>query len=576
MPHLPALRRTALVAAIATALGASASAQTRAPQPGPAAGPSRASILRGEYGPYRANNDLLYYHLDIRVDPDKTRTLPDGSTERGFVSGKNTIRFRMLQDATRIQLDLYANLNVDRILPAAEGPLADVEALKYERELNTVWVDFPQTLRKGREYAIDFYYSGKPQQQGRFGGFVFQKNAETGRDWIFTACEGEGSSLWWPSKDQWRDEPETMDISVALPNRLVDASNGRFVGKTDLGDGFTRWDWHVSYPINSYNVSINATDYVHFSETLGDLTGDLTLDFYVTPENLDKARAQFAQAKPMIEAFERYFGEYPFARDGYKLIEVPYTGMEHQTAVTYGNGFRNGYGGRDWTGVGISPRFDFIIIHESGHEWFGNAVSAADAADMWIQEGWCTYMEGLYVERRWGKADALTYLNGYKSKVQNRTPIVRTRGIHQSPQGNDQYFKGALFLNTLRSIVDDDTKWWTIVRGVYDTFKFRNIMTEDLVKYFNQQTGRDLTRVFDQYLRYTALPTLELTFDEAAGTVSYRWKADVAGFAMPVKVGAPDAWQTIQPTTAWKTMKTPLGRDGFQVATDLFYVNVAR
>jgi aminopeptidase N len=553
MPILDSVRRPLLIAATVVALGISASAQTPTPQAAPAA-PTRASILRGDYGRYRANNDLLYYHLDIRVDPDKK-----------LVSGKNTIRFRMLSDDTRIQIDLYANLNVDRIL-------LGTTPLKYERELGAVFVDFPQTLRKGREYAIDFLYSGTPQQQGRFGGFVFQKDAATGRDWIFTACEGEGSSLWWPSKDQWRDEVENMDISVALPNRLVDASNGRFMGKTDLGDGYTRWDWHVSYPINSYNVSINATNYVQFSDKLG----ALTLDFFVTPENLDKAKVQFAQAKPMIEAFAYYFGEYPFAKDGYKLIEVPYTGMEHQTAVTYGNGFRNGYGGRDWTRVGISPRFDFIIIHESGHEWFGNAVSAADVSDMWIQEGWCTYLEGMYVERLFGHEDGIKYLNGYKAMVQNRTPIVRTRGIHQSPQGNDQYFKGALFLNTLRSVVDDDKKWWAIVRGVYDTFKFHNIMTEDLVKYFNQKTGRDLTTVFDQYLRYTALPTLELTFDSTAGTVSYRWKADVAGFTMPVKVGQKDAWQTIQPTTEWKTMKTTLTKDTFDVATDLFYVNVSK
>jgi aminopeptidase N len=394
-----------------------------------------------------------------------------------------------------------------------------------------------------------------------------------GKPWIFTACEGEGSSLWWPSKDQWHDEVENMDISIALPNGLVDASNGRFVGKTDLGDGFTRWDWHVSYPINSYNVSINATNYEHFSDTLG----DVTLDFYATPENLEKAKTQFAQAKPMIEAFKHYFGEYPFAKDGYKLIEVPYTGMEHQSAVTYGNGFRNGYGGRDWTGVGISPKFDFIIIHESGHEWFGNAVSAADASDMWIQEGWCTYLEGLYVEQMYGYDDGLKYVNGYKTKVQNRTAIVRPRGLHESPQGNDQYFKGALFLNTLRSVVNDDKKWWAIVRGVYDTFKYKNIMTEDMVKYFNEKTGRDLTPVFDQYLRNIALPTLELKFDAEAGTVAYRWKADVAAFAMPIKVGTKDKWQIIEPTTStWKTMKTTLTKDTFEVATDLFYVNVTR
>ena len=569
MGHYETVRRMGAIGALTVLLAAGTAGQTQtppqSPAPTPPAAPSRASILRGEYSKFRANNDLLYYHLDIKVEPDRKSADAQGKEVLGFVSGKNTIRFRMLEDATRIQLDLYANLKVERIM-------LDAAELKYERELNTVWVDFPSTLRKGQVYSIDFFYSGKPEQRGRFGGFVFQKDAATGRDWIFTACEGEGSALWWPSKDQWRDEVESMDISITLPNKLVDASNGRFMGKKEMGDGFTQWNWHVNYPINSYNVSINATEYVQFADKLG----DLTLDFYVTPENLEKAKAQFVQAKPMIEAYQHFFGEYPFAKDGYKLIEVPNTGMEHQSAVTYGNGFRNGYGGRDWTRVGISPRFDFIIIHESGHEWFGNAVSAADASDMWIQEGWCTYLEGMYVEKMWGKEDGIKYLNGYKTMISNRTPIVRTRGIHQSPGNNDQYFKGALFLNTLRSVVNDDTKWWALVRGVYDTFKYRNIMTEDMVKYFNEKTGRNLTTVFDQYLRYTALPALELNFDAAAGTVQYRWKTDVAGFTMPVKVGSPTAWQIIEPTTEWKTMKTPLTKDTFDVATDLFYITVTK
>jgi aminopeptidase N len=550
------------------AMGTGSAAQTPTPAPTPTpavqAPPSRASILRGEYGRYRANNDLIYYHLDVRADPDKSITLPDGSTALGFISGKNTIRFRMLQDDTRIQIDLYANLNVDRIL-------LDGAELKYERELGAVFIDFPQPLKKGREYAIDFYYSGKPTMTGRFGGFVFRKDP-SGREWIFTACEGEGSSIWWPSKDQWHDEVDNMDISIAVPSRFVEASNGRFVGKKDLGDGFTQWDWKVNYPINSYDVSINATDYVHFDDKLG----DVTLDFYVTPENLEKAKMQFAQAKPMIEAFEHFFGEYPFAKDGYKLIEVPYTGMEHQSAVTYGNGYRNGYGGRDWTGVGISPKFDFIIIHESGHEWFGNAVSAADVSDMWIQEGWCTYMEGMYVEQLFGKADGIKYVNGYKSHVRNTSPIITTRGIHQSPRTDDQYFKSALFLNTLRSVVDDDAKWWAIVRGVYDTFKYHNIMTEDVVKYFNEKMRRNMTPVFDQYLRHTALPVLELKFDPEASTVQYRWKTDEAAFAMPVKVGTKDKWQTVEATTTWKTMRTTLTKDAFEVATDLFYITVEK
>ena len=356
----------------------------------------------GSTGRYRANNDLLSYHLDVRVDPDKK-----------FLSGKNTIRFKMLQDDTRIQLDLYDNLKVDKIVLGAQE-------LKYERELNTVFVDFPETLKRGREYTIDFHYSGIAARDR-----AASAASRSGR----IRPDGRGSIL--PVKAKARASGGRARISGAtkcrtcvsassIPNGLVDASNGRFLGKTDLGDGYTRWDWQINYPINSYNVSLNIGNYVQFSDTLG----DLTLDFYVLPESLEKAKVQFAQAKPMIEAYQKYFGEYPFKKDGYKLIEVPYSGMEHQSAVTYGNRFANGYLERDWTGVGVSPKFDFIIIHESAHEWFGNAVSAADVSDMWIQEGWTTYLEVVYVEHMFGYDDALKYierLSDRRSRTRRRS-----------------------------------------------------------------------------------------------------------------------------------------------------------
>ena len=535
-------------------LSAHPRAQSSAPPPAAPAlrPPTRADLLRGEYGRYRANNDLLSYRLDIRVDPD-----------RKFLSGTNAIRFKMLADDTRIQLDLYDNLAIDDIRLGAT-------ALEYERELNSFFVKFPSTLKTGKTYAIEVRYSGSPREQGRFGGIAFRKDPD-GRHWINTACEGEGASIWWPNKDQWRDEVEEMELRVAVPNDLVDVSNGKFVGQTDLGDGYTRWDWHIQYPINNYNVSLNIGNYTHFADRLG----DLPLDFYVLPGSLEKAKVQFAQAKPMIEAFERFFGEYPFKKDGYKLIEAPYSGMEHQSAVTYGNHFANGYLEKDWTGVGISTKFDFIIIHESGHEWFGNAISAADISDMWIHEGWTTYLEDLYVEHLFGREDALKYINGYKSKVRNREPIITQRGIHRSPS-QDMYFKGALFLHTLRSVVDDDERWWKLLRDLFQQFKYQNIMTEDLVQFFNGRLGRNLTPIFDQYLRRAALPTLELAFNEKEGTLAYRWDAAERSFSMPIKVGTRGQWQTIVPTTDWAIMHAPAAKDEFEVATDLFYVNVVR
>ena len=523
--------------------------QRQEPPPPPT---TRADILRGAYGRYRANNDLLSYHLDIRVDPEKQ-----------LVSGKNTIRFRMLADDNRIQLDLNDALKIDKVL-------LGTTSLKYERDSGAVFVDFPETLKRGQEYSIDFYYSGRPLTTGRFGGFTFSKDP-AGKPWIFTSCEDDGASIWWPNKDQWRDEVEEMEISVAVPNDLVDVSNGRFLAKTDLSDGYTRWDWMVHYPINNYDVSLNIGNYQHF----GDKLRDLTLDFYALPGDLDKAKQQFSQAKEMLEAYEHYFGPYPFAKDGYKLIEVPYSGMEHQSAVTYGNHFKNGYLERDWTGVGISPRFDFIIIHESGHEWFGNSITAADRSDMWIHEGWTTYLEALYVEYRWGHDDAVKYLNGLKPKIENRRPIISERGVNSTPP-EDQYFKGALMLNTLRSVINDDSRWWPLLYNFYQQFKYRNIMTEDVVTYFNRETGQDLTPIFNQYLRHADIPTLELLFDATEGTVSYKWKADEPGFSMPVLVGERDHWQRITPTLDWQTMKTPLTKDQFQVATELFYVNVQK
>jgi aminopeptidase N len=535
----------ALLLALSAVLPAQTSQESTAP--------TRGDVLRGEYGPYRANNDLLSYRLDIRVDPVKQ-----------FLSGTNTIRFRMLKDDTRVQIDLYAYLKVDKVLLGSTP-------LKYQRELNSVFIDFPQTLRSGRVYAIDFYYSGSPEPTARFGGITFKKDP-AGRDWINTACEDVGASYWWPNKDQWRDEVENMEISVAVPNGLVDVSNGAFRGKTDLGDGYTRWDWQVHYPINNYDVALNIGAYEHFADRLG----DLSLDFYALPEDLDKAKRQFAQAKPMLQVFEQYFGEYPFEKDGYKLIQVPYAGMEHQSAVAYGNRFENGYFiSPDWTGVGISPRFDFIIIHESAHEWFGNSVTAADVSDMWIHEGWATYLECLFVESMYGHDDYLKYANALKAKVRNIQPIITARGIHREPT-QDMYFKGALFIHTLRSVVDDDLRWRTLLHDFYQRFKYRTILTEDVVQFFNQQTGRNLTPIFNEYLRHAAVPTLELKFDEPAKTVAYRWKAGEKDFAMPVRVGNAAAWQVIEPTTEWKTMAISVPKNDFEVATDLYYVYVDR
>ncbi len=520
---------------------------------------SEADRLRGEYGPYRANNDVRYYHLDVRVDPDHQ-----------MLSGKNTIRFKMLEPGTRIQLDLVPQFNIDKIV--LDEPGGATSLLRYERAAGrTVYVDFVRTLQKGYTYTIEFFYSGHPEEMGRFGGFVFRKDP-MGRPLVNTACEEEGASVWWPNKDQWRDEVENMDISVEAPSDLIEVSNGRFQDKTDLGDGYTRWNWHVSYPINNYDVSLNIGKFVHFSDTYSDQYGPLTLDYYIFPEDLEKAQSQFIQVKNMLKAFEHNFGEYPFYRDGYKLVEAMYSGVENQTAITYGNHFENGYLGRPKTGIG--SWFDFIIVHESSHEWFGNSITARDRSDMWIHEGWANYCESVFVEYMWGKGDAITYINTGKESVKNAVPVICEEGTVCTPPV-DQYKKGGLFLNTVRSVIDDDHEWFALLHEYYQHFKYRTIMTTDVAAFFSQHSKRDLTPMFNQYLRHGAIPTLELRFNLHAHTVEYRWQADEAAFAMPIKVGDKDPWRIITPdTTRWQTMTTTLGKEHFDVATDFYYVNV--
>ncbi len=509
----------------------------------------RADTLRGTYGPWRQNNDILTYDLDITVDV--------GSK---FVFGRNTIRFAMAEDGDRIQLDLFENMDIDSIMFRGEE-------LSHTREFNAVFLDFPETLRQGETYSIDFHYSGHPVETGRFGGMAFRQDS-LGNPWVFTACQGTGASLWWPNKDQQPDEVDSMTISITVPSDLMDVSNGRFMGAEDQGDGTTKYRWKVHYPINNYSVAVNIGKYSQFSDTLG----TLTLDYYVLPYHLEAARRQFAQAKPMLQCFNQHFGDYPFPRDGYKLVEVPYSGMEHQSAVAYGNLFTNGYLGRDWTGVDISMRFDFIIVHESAHEWFGNSVTANDVSDAWIHEGWGTYAEGVYVECLFGYEDAITYLNGYQSKVGNREPIIGPAGVNHWPT-QDQYFKGALFLNTLRHVIDDDETWWGLLREYAEHFRYRNIWTTDVINFFNARLGRDLRPVFQQYLYHWDLPTLQVRSE--GDSVSYRWQADVADFDMPVKVRSGGTVHTIYPTGEWQSETLGGGKlEDWQPATDLFYIDV--
>jgi len=506
--------------------------------------------LWGNYSKYRANNDLLSYDLSIKVDP-----------ENKFISGNNIIRFKMLQDDNKIQLDLYQNLNIDKILYKGQS-------LDYRREINTVYITFPKTLKEGDIEEVDFYYSGYPQATGRFGCFTFKKDS-LGKHWINTACQGTGSMVWWPNKDQQPDEVESMIMRVSVPSDLKDISNGRLIQTNVLDNGYTEYVWQTLNPINNYSISLNIGNYVHFGEKLD----NLTLDYYVLPQDLDKAKKQFKQAKPMMVSYQKYFGEYPFIEDGYKLIQAPYTGMEHQSAVTYGNGFKNGYNrgegiSSDWTGVGVSLKFDFIIIHETGHEWFGNSLTSNDFSDSWIHEGWCTYAEAVYVEDQFGYNDAIKYLNGYKSKVENKFPMIGQPSVAHWPT-SDIYFKGTLFINTLRHIVNDDEKWWAGVKAYTIDFKKSHLYTTDVLNFFNQYFDHDFEKVFDQYLYFNNIPTLEISKNN--GELKYRWKSDVDNFDMPIDVKMDNKIIRLNPHQRWQSLEAS---GELVVLEERFYINL--
>ncbi len=495
---------------------------------------TRRDSLQGGLRPERTSFDVQRYDLNITLDPDKRH-----------ISGYNDITFKVVDNTARIQLDLFENMQVDSIV-------FNKKKLKYTRDNDAVFITFPKALKKGKEEKLRFYYSGNPNVAKNApwdGGFVFKKDSN-GKHWVGVAVQGTGASLWFPVKDHQTDEPDRgASIKVAVPNGLMNVSNGRLTGKEDLKNGYTRWDWEVKNPINNYTITLNVADYAHIHDNLN----GLDIDYYVLKENEQKAKKHFEEVKPMLECFEAKFGKYPFYEDGYKLVETPYLGMEHQSAVAYGNGYKKGYMGMDMSMTGVGMLFDYITIHESGHEWFGNSITSKDIADMWIHEGFTTYSETVYVECRYGYDKAMQYINGQRANVMNDKPVIGIFGVNKTGSG-DKYFKGSLMLNTIRHIVNDDAKWWAMLLKFSETYKKQIIDTETVVAFFNKESGINLTPVFDQYLRYKNIPILQLRMN--GNRFEYRWKTDVANFTMPVEVTAAGKSMRLNATNNWQSADT--------------------
>jgi aminopeptidase N len=541
------VRRIVLLALLALAPATLAAQRSEAP--------TRADTLRGSIGPARAWWDVTFYDLNVKVSPaDST------------LSGHTGITYRVVQPAREMQIDLAARLAVDSVVQ-------DGRRLEHRRDGDALFVKVTAAQPVGARKKVTVHYRGRPRVAVNApwdGGVVWARDS-VGNPWVVTAVQGLGASAWWPNKDTQSEEPDSQRIAITVPRGMANVSNGRLRSTRENRDGTTTFEWFVRNPINNYGVAMNAGTYAHFSDTFHGEKGPLTLDFWPLKYREAAARRQFAQTKPMLSCFENWFGPFPWYEDGFKVVETPHLGMEHQSAVAYGNHYRNGYLGRDLSGTGLGLQWDYILIHESAHEWWGNHITTRDIADMWVHEGFTTYSESLYTECQQGKAAGARYVIGQRRAVRNDAPIVGPYGVNQRGSG-DMYFKGANMLHTIRQVVGDDAKWRGILRGLNSTFGRQTVTGAQVQAYMSREAGIDLSRVFQQYLNTTRIPVLEYRLQ--GSTLSYRWADVVPGFDMPVPVTlAPGAFTTIRPTTSWQTVPATLAAPAdFRVDEDYFVI----
>lgn len=496
--------------------------------------------LRGSITRERLWWDLLHYRLQVEVFPESKK-----------IAGINTIRYQIKSPHSVMQIDLQRPMNIDSVFQAGKK-------LEFTRIApNAYLITTDSSAKPGDIAEIAIYFSGVPKIAKNppwDGGFTW-KTLSQDRPFIATSCQGLGASVWWPCKDHMYDEPDSMRIEVTVPKPLMDVSNGRLEKIVDHGDKQT-FHWVVKNPINNYGVNLNIAVYEHWNEIYDGENGPLTIDYFVLPENLEKAKLQFTQVHDMLKAFEHWFGPYPFYEDGYKLVEAPYLGMEHQSSVTYGNKFTNGYLGTDLSGTGWGKKWDYIIIHESGHEWFANNITYKDIADMWVHEGFTTYSEALFTEYMYGKVAGQDYVIGQRRNIQSKDPIIGRYNVNE--EGSvDMYYKGANLLNMIRTILNDDEKWRQFLRDMNKDFYHQVVTSAQIENYMITKLGLPLQSVFDVYLRGISIPILECKF--VKGKLRYRWQGVPTGFSMPVDLMVGSKKIRLNATTEQQSIKMKKG-----------------
>ncbi len=518
---------------------------------------NRQDTLRGAITPERVWWDLNHYDLSVDVYP-----------ETQLIMGTNKMTYTVLEEGVdELQVDLQAPMELTSITQ-------DGVALDVRQEGNAHFIKLKKKQTKGTTHTLKMGFEGKPRKAKNApwdGGFSWKKD-EKGRHFIATSNQGIGASVWWPNKDHNYDEVDSLDMHVTVPKDLVDVSNGRLVGIDSTASTKT-YHWTVKNPINSYGVNLNIGAYTHFNEVYEGEKGALDMDYWVIKENEAKAKEQFKQAPMMIEAFEHWFGPYPFYEDSYKLVEAPYLGMEHQSSVTYGNKYQNGYLGRDLSKTDWGLKFDFIIIHESGHEWFANNITSKDVADMWIHESFTCYSENLYLDYHFGKEASAEYVIGLRRNIKNDEPIIGTYDVRKTGSGSDMYYKGANMLHMLRTLVEDDALWRETLRGLNTKFCHQTVTTKQIENYISKKLDKNLNAFFNQYLRTTDIPILE--YQKLRDKITFRYTNVVNGFDMPIQMVINGEKEWIYPSKQWRTFKANSKIKKLKIADD-FYVELQK
>lgn len=524
------------------------------------------NILLAQHESYCTSNsnrtwwDVQHYSLSTEIN-----------TKKRTISGKTTICAKVVQQAKdTLQIDLNHRLKIKSILYRGKK-------LKFSSGNLTHLVIGPfSELKLNDHFDLEIRYQGNPQIARNApwdGGLVFSKD-KNGNPWLAVACQGDGASVWWPLKDDPSDEPDHgVDLFYTVPKQLTAVGNGRLI-EQNIGKKKTEYHWKVENPINLYDVTFYIGDYVHWKDSLVGENGNLTLDYWVLRENLEKSKKQFEVVKPMISCFENWFGPYPFYEDGYKLVDAPYLGMEHQGAIAYGNQYRMGYLGMDRSMSGVGFLFDYIIVHESGHEWFGNNISIQDVAYSWIHEGFTTYSESLFAECQFGKEKAYKYQHGEWNGIENDSPM-EGKPNHCDGGSSDHYDKGAAMIHMIRTIMNNDDQFRSMLREMNSKFAKQTVTGPQIEEFINSFSKKDFSQLFNQFLRTNQVPTLEL-LPNNENIVQYRWNNCISGFNMPVllKLQGQNIW--LYPTTNWQEFETKLDlAKDIQVSPD-FYIQVTK